>query len=68
MLRLKTSLDHAAGLDGDDHYTSLLATVAAETLQVIEQISWTSDPDRKWYRALFEVLTRVEGHLKDAPT
>jgi hypothetical protein len=66
MLRLKTSLDHAAGLEGDDRYTSLLRAAASEALQLIDPISWTSDPDRKWYGALFEALTRVERHLKAA--
>lgn len=66
MLRLKTSLDQSAGMEGDGQYTLLLWSAAGEALQLISQISWTSDPDRKWYSALFDTLIRVDRYLNEA--
>jgi hypothetical protein len=67
MLALKTSLDHAAAETDDISPEGLaIATVARQVLARIDHLAWDSDPDRKWYAALYEARGDVEKFVKAA--
>jgi hypothetical protein len=66
MLALKTNLDHAAGEEGEDRYAAEFRAAAKQALSRIDSIRWDSEPDRKWYRALYEAKAAVEWHLSEA--
>jgi hypothetical protein len=66
MLVLKTSLDHAAGERGEDPYAAEFRVAAREALSGIDAIARESEPDRRWYGALYEARAAREWHLSEA--
>ena len=66
MLALKTSLDHAAGEQGDDPYAAEFRAAAREALSRTDSLPWDSEPDRRWYSALYEARAALEWHLSEA--
>ena len=60
LLQMKTKLDHAAGVEVLAGPAEQYRTVARKALLKIDVLSWDSEPDRKWYRTLYEAAMIVQ--------
>lgn len=63
MLALKTSMDHSAGEEGGTGYAEEFREAVREALSRFDFISWSSEPNRTWYKAMCEARAGVERRL-----